>query len=130
MSGVVGNYELGSQAIHEPLLYSWPGTPMLQPIVQRWVFYDPAHSPAALLLSGKLIQDMALDRLQTVSNVWRETSHESTSGNGERARHIEEVVRLLEEWMADASGYDEETWPELKAALQRNRLSSRPLFND
>ena len=31
------------------------------------------------------------------------------------------AIRLLDEWMADDSGYDEETWPELKEALDRNR---------
>jgi excisionase family DNA binding protein len=40
----------------------------------------------------------------------------------------ERAIRLLDEWMADDSGYDEETWPELKAALDRDRLSSRRLF--
>lgn len=34
------------------------------------------------------------------------------------------AVRLLDEWMADDSGYDEETWPELREALARNRRES------
>lgn len=34
------------------------------------------------------------------------------------------AVRLLDEWMADESGYDEETWPELRKALDRNRRES------
>ena len=41
------------------------------------------------------------------------------------------AIRLLEEWMADDSGYDEETWPELKEALDRNRREAgqyRTLF--
>jgi hypothetical protein len=42
----------------------------------------------------------------------------------------ERAIRLLDEWMADESGYDEETWPELKAALDRDRLSSRRLFDE
>lgn len=36
--------------------------------------------------------------------------------------------RLLDEWMADESGYAEETWPELKEALDRDRLGYRKLF--
>jgi hypothetical protein len=40
------------------------------------------------------------------------------------------VIRLLNEWLADESGYDEETWPELKAALQANRSSGRRLFSE
>jgi hypothetical protein len=31
------------------------------------------------------------------------------------------AIRLLDEWMAADSGYDEETWPELREALDRNR---------
>jgi hypothetical protein len=41
------------------------------------------------------------------------------------------AIRLLDEWMADDSGYDEETWPELKEALDRNRREAgqyRKLF--
>jgi hypothetical protein len=41
-----------------------------------------------------------------------------------------EAIESLDEWLADESGYDEETWPELKAALERNRLSDRKLFVD
>lgn len=38
------------------------------------------------------------------------------------------AMRLLDEWMADESGYDEEAWPELKEALDRDRLGYRKLF--
>lgn len=38
--------------------------------------------------------------------------------------------RLLDEWLADESGYDEEIWPELKEALDRDRLSYSKLFVD
>jgi len=31
------------------------------------------------------------------------------------------AIRLLDEWMADDSGYDEESWPDLKEALDRTR---------
>ena len=43
---------------------------------------------------------------------------------GEKAR------TLIEEWLGDESGYDEESWPELRVGLDRNRLSSRRLFDD
>ena len=42
----------------------------------------------------------------------------------------EEVIALLDKWLLDQSGYDEETWPELKEALDRDRLSSRKLFDE
>lgn len=38
------------------------------------------------------------------------------------------AIRLLDEWMADESGYAEEAWPELKEALDRDRLGYRKLF--
>ncbi len=40
----------------------------------------------------------------------------------------ERFRKLLDEWMADDSGYDEEAWPELKDALDRDRLGYRKLF--
>jgi hypothetical protein len=39
------------------------------------------------------------------------------------------AIRLLDEWMADDSGYDEETWPVVREALNRDRLSTRRLFD-
>lgn len=47
-------------------------------------------------------------------------------------RRNDAVMRLLDEWMADESGYDEETWPLLKEALnqERERVGARKLFRD
>lgn len=39
----------------------------------------------------------------------------------DRRDRNDEVIRLLDEWLADESGYDEETWPLLKEALNRER---------
>lgn len=45
---------------------------------------------------------------------------------------VDKVIQLLDEWMADDSGYDEETWPQLKEALDRERdlVSARRLFDE
>jgi hypothetical protein len=51
-------------------------------------------------------------------------------GLSESRRRADLAIRLLDEWMADESGYDEETWPELKEALDRDRLSSRRFFDE
>jgi hypothetical protein len=40
------------------------------------------------------------------------------------------VIKALQEWMADDSGYDEAVWPALKAALEANRAGERRLFNE
>lgn len=39
-------------------------------------------------------------------------------------------IQLLNEWLADESGYDEEAWPKLKQLLEENRSSDRSLFNE
>jgi len=36
----------------------------------------------------------------------------------------------LYEWLADKSGYDEQTWPALKASLEQDWLSTRSLFDE
>jgi hypothetical protein len=40
------------------------------------------------------------------------------------------VAGLLKSWLTDESGYDEETWPKLKEALdrERRRIGARDLF--
>ncbi|MBP1465291.1 hypothetical protein EYB53_006200 [Candidatus Chloroploca sp. M-50] len=42
------------------------------------------------------------------------------------------LIELLDEWAADESGYEDETWTQLQAALddERTRLGMRSLFND
>jgi hypothetical protein len=56
-------------------------------------------------------------------------SKENGPADSGRAERIDAAIRLLDEWMADESGYDEETWPKLQAALEEDRLSSRRLFD-
>jgi hypothetical protein len=49
----------------------------------------------------------------------------SSSQRSKRAACIE----LLNQWLADESGYDEATWPKIKDLLEENRISNRSLFN-
>lgn len=35
------------------------------------------------------------------------------------------AIRLLQEWLSDESGYDEEYWPFIKNVIEENRLSER-----
>ena len=41
------------------------------------------------------------------------------------------IIGLFRGWLADESGYDEQTWPKLKKALdrERTRIGSRRLFD-
>jgi excisionase family DNA binding protein len=48
----------------------------------------------------------------------------------QRKARVEELMRVLDEWIADENSNDEETWPKLKAILEQDRLSSRPLFDE
>ncbi len=66
------------------------------------------------------------------------TSNAPLSSPEQRRRPPEERVRtrnatarkLLQTWLADESGYEEETWPLLKQALEDNHSGSRKLFRD
>jgi len=59
----------------------------------------------------------------------RKTSQAHDSSRPRHQTRPEAVIALLDEWLQDESGYDEETWPELKEALDRDRLSERKLFD-
>jgi excisionase family DNA binding protein len=48
----------------------------------------------------------------------------------EQARKNEALLKLLNEWMADDSGYDEQVWPLVQASIEENRLSDRRRFRD
>jgi hypothetical protein len=42
----------------------------------------------------------------------------------------EVAFQLLEEWLADESGYDEQVWDSVKKSIEENRLSERRKFDD
>ncbi|HQU45894.1 MAG TPA: hypothetical protein PK867_23970 [Pirellulales bacterium] len=47
-----------------------------------------------------------------------------------RPSRAAEAIALIDRWLNDESDYDEKTWPELKAALDRDRPSDRKLFDE
>jgi excisionase family DNA binding protein len=55
---------------------------------------------------------------------------ESQVDETNRRKRAQQLVCRLDEWMADESGHDEETWPKLKAILEQDRISFRPLFRE
>src|SRR5947209_627594 len=72
-------------------------------------------------------------------DAWQVIGHRPKAKPNDRApveaplsarERAEKVIQLLDEWMADESGHDEEMWPKLKAVLEEDRLSSRPLFRE
>jgi hypothetical protein len=42
----------------------------------------------------------------------------------------EMAIRLITDWMADQSGYDEAIWNHLKESIENNRLSERKRFDE
>jgi hypothetical protein len=47
-----------------------------------------------------------------------------------RGKRNAAAIALLEEWLADESGYDEATWPTLKEEIEKSRTSTRKRFRD
>jgi hypothetical protein len=60
----------------------------------------------------------------------RESVTVSKERNG-KAPKIHPAIALIEEWLQDESGYDEEAWPALKKALdeERDLVGARRLFD-
>ena len=49
-----------------------------------------------------------------------------------KTRKATKLIGLLKTWLNDDSGYDEQTWPNLKTALndERERVGASRLFNE
>lgn len=56
-------------------------------------------------------------------------SPEVLGASFQRARN-QSAINLLNEWLADESGYDEQVWPAARKAIAENALSSRKRFDD
>ncbi|HEY7347239.1 MAG TPA: hypothetical protein VH599_02885 [Ktedonobacterales bacterium] len=82
------------------------------------------HSSEARELEAKI------EELQKRIALLESVVHEVALQQPIPAERTERLFRHLDEWLADESGYDEETWPKVKAALEEDRLSSRSLFTD
>ena len=46
----------------------------------------------------------------------------------QRIKH-DVAIHLIEEWLADESGYDETVWEMVKATIEDNKLSERRRFD-
>ena len=46
----------------------------------------------------------------------------------QRIKH-DVAIHLIEEWLADESGYDEMVWETVKATIEDNKLSERRRFD-
>ena len=77
-----------------------------------------------------MIRKLAKPKAQTPRKSHKKTRITDAKRNG-KAKPIHPAVALLDEWLKDESGYDEETWPALKKALdeERDRVGARRLFD-
>lgn len=74
--------------------------------------------------------ETAIEELQRRVALLESAVHEAAPQQSTNAERTERLLHYLDEWLADESGYDEETWPKVKAALEEDRLSSRKLFDE
>lgn len=80
-------------------------------------------------------RNRAKGRFTKASKKSRAQAIDETLAELDRLQHgspkIREVVELFRGWLVDESGYDEETWPKLKKALNRERarVGARRLFD-
>jgi len=69
--------------------------------------------------------------IQDASTVSQRTQEAPTAAEVAVQRQKNEAARhLLQEWLADDSGYDEEVWSKVKQLIEENRLSPRKRFCD
>lgn len=56
--------------------------------------------------------------------------NQSGTSSGSQQSKREACIALLNQWLADDSGYDEENWPKIKKAIAENRTSNRSPFDE
>lgn len=52
------------------------------------------------------------------------------SGIPSRRERYARLVALIETWLADDSGYDEDVWPRLRRGIEESRTSDRKRFSE
>jgi len=62
------------------------------------------------------------------ADVGKESEPEDTKIN--RQINPSALIQMLNQWLADESGYDEENWPKVKKLLEENRTSDRSVFHE
>ena len=85
-----------------------------------------------------LYRKFVLDTLrQAESSVISATAFGAEYQQTAKAPHItmseaqrQAAIQLIDQWLADDSGYDEQVWPILKETIEENRLSYRKRFDE
>ena len=100
-------------------------------------------STASGTLAGQGAGETAFNRIAqeqshaaTSQWFWRRHIEGALSAQKARIAEIKQraknqaAIDLLEGWLQDESGYDEEVWPGIKKAIEENRMSDRSRFSD
>jgi hypothetical protein len=66
----------------------------------------------------------------SMPEAFQEQGLTALTGKKIQCQKNEAARRLLQEWLADDSGYDEDVWPKVKQLIEENRLSPRKRFSD
>ncbi len=59
----------------------------------------------------------------------RKTNDIPTAISAAQRKRNQGALRLLRQWMADETGYDERSWPIARKVIEANRLSRRKPFH-
>lgn len=121
----------GSQATAEPL-FSWGCEERQVEDAWRGFIVQSGSVTSAGRTWERTLRKLFQSESESVIRVWvvgGGVAQYLSPWNLEQPQRVQEAVALLDEWLKDDSGYDEETWPELKESLDRNRLSDRKLFD-
>ncbi len=98
-------------------------THYLEQLEENPIVVTKRGRPCAVLLDYVQYQRL-MERLENL-RVRKEAQEKTPHHTKHKA-----AIRLLDEWMADESGYDETVWPIVKQDLEENRLSDRRAFVD
>ena len=60
----------------------------------------------------------------------KQQSKKDHSSSSAADASVEKVKRLFDEWLHDTSGYDEQTWPQIKKSLNDNHSTTHSLFDE
>lgn len=117
---------------------TWPSFPgQRRPVgqevfqLQGWVRQAFTSAGSALTAPAPLEpvkHSLEQDQASTSLN-WAFTSPEASQLTERMQRNLA-AIKLLEEWLADESGYDERVWPVVRKAIEENRASYRSRFSD
>ncbi|MDI9548460.1 MAG: hypothetical protein QM346_12770 [Chloroflexota bacterium] len=110
-----------------------PPDPTLALLLERlqadaWVSFTNAGSYQQLIAAMLAQADSAVSA--SVSPVDIQPPSQPQSPEATQRALNQAAKRLILQWLADESGYDEQTWPVIQRAVEENRLSNRARFHD